>query len=108
MQLVRQGDERAKIAASASGSQFWISQAPAILVITGTYQRTARKYGRRAERYVDMEAGHAAQNVFLQAEASSLSAAIVGAFDDRKLSSIIAARTGEMPLAVMPVGHREN
>jgi hypothetical protein len=37
------------------------------IVICGVYERTSIKYGPRSERYVHMEAGHVAQNVYLQA-----------------------------------------
>ncbi len=47
-------------------------RAPALFVITGVVSRTAAKYGDRAERYVFLEAGHAAQNLLLQATALGL------------------------------------
>ena len=41
--------------------------------------RTAGKYGSRAERYVHIEAGHAAQNLCLQAVALELGPGVIGA-----------------------------
>jgi len=38
-----------------------------VLTINAVYERTARKYGLRATRYVHLEVGHIAQNVHLQA-----------------------------------------
>ena len=44
-----------------------IAEAPAILALCAVYERVTSKYGERGLRYVHMEAGHAAQNVYLQA-----------------------------------------
>lgn len=101
--LVREGDRRAQIARAARG-QDWIGEAPAILVIAAIYQRTERKYGDRAARYVHMEVGHAAQNVYLQAEALGLGTTMVGAFDDEALARELDLPAHEKPLALLPVG----
>ena len=58
--------ERAALASAAHG-QSRVGQAPIVIVMTGVYGRTTRKYGERGVRYVHVEAGHAAQNVLLQA-----------------------------------------
>ncbi|MBV1728149.1 MAG: nitroreductase family protein [Candidatus Desulforudis sp.] len=49
-----------------------VRNAAAVLVIAAVYERTTGKYGARGVRYVHLEAGHAAQNVCLQAVALNL------------------------------------
>jgi nitroreductase len=56
---------------------------------------------------VHIEAGHAAQNVCLQAVSLNLGTVIVGAFDDRKVKSVIHMAPQEEPLIIMPVGRNE-
>ncbi len=97
-------DARTELARVAYG-QSWIATAPAIIVIAAVYERTARKYGTRAERYVLIEVGHAAQNVYLQAVALKLGTTIVGAFDDRRLKNVLELKKNERPLCILPVGY---
>lgn len=98
-----EGDVRGRLAAAAL-HQRWVEHAPAVLVISAVAERTERKYGDRAERYVSLEAGHAAQNVLLQAEALGLGAVPVGAFDDAKVAQVLALQDGEAPVYLIPVG----
>lgn len=99
------GDRRAALARAAL-DQSWVADAAAIFVFTAVYQRTARKYGERAVRYVHMEVGHAAQNLFLQAEAFGLGSVVVGAFDDARVAKVLDLPEDRMPLSLMPVGHK--
>jgi SagB-type dehydrogenase family enzyme len=85
--------------------QTFIAQAPLALVITAEYERTSGKYGDRATRYVHMEAGHAAQNVYLQAEALGLGTVVAGAFQDEAIAQALSLPAGHRPLYIMPVGH---
>ncbi|MBW2726166.1 MAG: SagB/ThcOx family dehydrogenase [Deltaproteobacteria bacterium] len=101
--LESQGELRARVAEAAL-DQEWIATAPAIVVLTAVYERTARKYRKRTERYVHIEAGHAAQNVYLQAEALGLGTTMVGAFHDDKLSRVLGLKEREVPIALLPVG----
>jgi SagB-type dehydrogenase family enzyme len=101
--LVRDGDPRAGVAEAAL-DQDWVAKAPAIVVIAAVYERTARKYGKRAERYVHMEAGHAAQNVYLQAAALGLGTTMVGAFRDEDLSRVLGLTGHTKPVGLLPVG----
>jgi SagB-type dehydrogenase family enzyme len=101
--MVRPVDARAHVARAALG-QRWIASAPATLVISAVYQRTERKYRERARRYVHLEAGHAAQSVYLQAAALGLGTTVVGAFQDGALARHLNLRTEEKPLALLPIG----
>lgn len=100
---VQSGDYREALARAAFG-QGWMATAPLTLVIAGVVARTAAKYGRRAERYVFMEAGHAAQNIYLQAQADGLGTTAVGAFQDEAVQSLLGLSDDETPLYLMPLG----
>ena len=105
--LVRRGstDLRAALRRAAL-DQPAVGEAPLIIVISGVVERTAARYGaERAERYVALEAGHAAQNVLLEAVSLGLGAVPVGAFDDAEVRRILALADGEAPLYLIPVGH---
>jgi SagB-type dehydrogenase family enzyme len=79
--------------------------AVAVLVIAGVYERTEGKYAERAERYVEMEAGHAAQNLLLQAVALDLGAVPIGAFYDDQVQAALGLPADHRPLYLIPVGH---
>ncbi len=100
---VAEGDRRGAVA-SAALSQDWMRRAPAILLIAGVFERTARKYGGRATQYVHFEAGCAAQNVALQGAALGIGSVVVGAFDDAALAKAAGLAPGERPIALIPVG----
>jgi SagB-type dehydrogenase family enzyme len=97
------GDLRADAARAALG-QSWIADSRAIMVIAAVFRRTTAKYGKRGERYVHMEAGHAAQNVYLQATALDLGTTVIGAFDDERLHALVRMAMDEAPLSLLPLG----
>lgn len=101
---VMEGDRRIALAAAALG-QSWLADAALTLVFAARYGRTTLKYGRRGIQYVHTEAGHAAQNVLLMAVALNLGAAVVGAFDDERVVSVMGLSEEETPLYLVPVGH---
>jgi SagB-type dehydrogenase family enzyme len=92
------------IAAAALG-QSAVLEAPAVFVICAVYERTSGKYRDRAERYVKIEVGHAAQNILLQAFAMGLGAVPIGAFDDRMIQQSLQLHPDRQPLYIIPVGH---
>lgn len=97
------GDLRADLARAAL-EQHWLQAASAVLVFSALVERTTGKYGSRGVNYIYIEVGHAAQNVFLQARALGLGAAVVGAFDEARIAALVHLRAGERPLYLMPLG----
>jgi len=97
------GDQRAAAARAAFG-QPWVRDAPVVMLISAVMARTEARYGGRAERYVHLEAGHAGQNVYLQATALGLVTVAVGAFDDDALARALGLADEERPLYLLPLG----
>ena len=91
----------------AAYSQDWIMHAAAIIVFTAIHERTTKKYGKRGKRYVYIEAGHAAQNLFLQAESLELASVVVGAFNDKAVIGMLQLRDNTAPILLMPIGHKQ-
>lgn len=100
---VRAKDVREELAAAALG-QSCVKEGAINIVIAAVYERTTGKYGERGVRYVHMEAGHAAQNIYLQASALNLGTVVIGAFYDDRVKEILGLAAQEQPLYIMPVG----
>ena len=96
-------DLRGAVAAASDGQEA-VRTAPATLVITAEIAVTARKYGKRAERFATLEAGHAAQNVLLTATGLGLGAVPVGWFEDDKVRRALGLASDVTPLYLIPVG----
>ena len=106
LSLVAPGDVQAELRAAAV-DQGVVERAAIDVVITAVDERTTGKYGERGElRYVPMEAGHAGQNLYLQAESLGLSTVSIGAFGDARVRELVGAPENHRPLYVFPVGKR--
>jgi SagB-type dehydrogenase family enzyme len=89
----------------AAWGQKFIEDAPLTLVFAAQFSRTTGRYGQRGIRYVYMEAGHAAQNVHLQAEALGLGSVAVGAFDDASVSKVLTLPNHLEPIYMVVIGY---
>nr|CBH37801.1 conserved hypothetical protein [uncultured archaeon] len=105
LEKVKADDIRAELAGAALGQEC-IRDAAMDIVFTAVYERTTRKYGERGIRYAHMEAGHAAQNVYLQAVSLDLGTVVIGAFNDSKVKKVVNLGEQENPLYIMPVGRK--
>lgn len=104
IRLERTGDLRPEVAEAAL-FQDWIAEAPLILLVTAVADRLRGRYGSRSERYALLEAGHAAQNILLEAQSLGLAGTPVGAFDDDRISELFNLERGENPIYLLPIGH---
>lgn len=85
-----------------------VLEAPLVILISAVFERTAQKYGEaRTPQYVYLEAGHAAQNILLQAVALDLDAVPIGAFHEDQISQALALPPNQTLLYLIPVGHPE-
>ena len=103
IKMVKRGDLRKELS-EACLRQSVVAEAGAVVVIAAVFERTTGKYGARAERYVYMEAGHAGQNLLLEAVALGLGAVPGGAFEDVRVKQRLGMPEEETAVYVIPVG----
>ena len=97
-------DHRAELA-HAAFNQAFVATAPTMVVIAARPERTRRKYGAVADDLINREAGHAAQNVLLEATAEGVAAVPVGGFDPRAVQRALALPPDVVVLYLIPVGY---
>jgi SagB-type dehydrogenase family enzyme len=91
----------------ASGSPGAYDSAPATVIFTVTFGRTAFKYAERAFRYVAMDTGHAAYNLSLAASGAGWRAPMIARFDDRAVTSALGLDPSiEAPLLLVPLADK--
>ena len=67
--------------------------------------RLSHRYGAKAEEFVQIEVGHASQNILLQAAALGLAAVPVGSLDHSRAADALALPPDQTVLYLIPVGH---
>lgn len=97
-------DLRAELCSAALGQEF-IRVAPLTIVLAAEFSRTTNHYGKRGIRYIYMEAGHAAQNIHLQAESLGLGSVAVGAFDDIAVGKVLSLPAKFEPVYMVVAGY---
>jgi SagB-type dehydrogenase family enzyme len=103
LQVVVEGLDRDNVAQAALGQQF-VADAGVNIVIAADFSKTRTRYRDRTERYVYMEAGHAAQNILLEATSLGLGSVPVGAFDDRALARMLGLPSGLSAIYMVSIG----
>jgi SagB-type dehydrogenase family enzyme len=88
----------------ASLGQACVRNAALNMVFSAVYDETTSRYGDRGIRYVNIDVGHASENVYLQCGSLGLGTVAVGAFNDEKVKEALKLKKEESPLYIMPVG----
>ena len=108
LEIILKGDKRSELCI-AGFNQKMIKNAPADIVYSAIYKRTSKKYGNRGrERYVCMDLGHSAENVYLQAFSLNIGTCAIGSFSDIKVKEVLNMPAEEEPLYIMPIGKLKN
>jgi SagB-type dehydrogenase family enzyme len=100
------GDLRSQLSSIADGQQA-VDQAPVDFVITGNYQKMINKYKdpTLCTRFVDLEAGHAGENIYLEAGSRGLVTVAIGSFNETQMVQLMELPQNETPLYIFPMGH---
>ena len=102
----RTGNRQSELRAATLDQEF-VDDAPLDIIVCAVDERTTGKYGEQGRRrFVPMEAGHAGENLALQAEALGLATVSVGAFDDDRIRDVLEVPPTQRPLYIFPVGQR--
>ena len=81
-----------------------VAEGAVAVVFMALRERTARKYGELADRFVLLEAGHAAENLLLQAQALGLGAVPVGVFQSAVIQELVQSEAE--PVYIVNLGKR--
>jgi SagB-type dehydrogenase family enzyme len=100
-----EGDRREKLLLAVFGQQCAKESSVAIL-FAAHYGLARREFGEHAVRLANIEAGHAAQNLCLQATALGLGFIGLGKFDADLLREALGVPEREDPLYVLVVGRK--
>jgi SagB-type dehydrogenase family enzyme len=75
-----------------------IKNAPAVLVFFGKSERTT------TQRWIFLEAGHAAQNVYLQGISLGIGGVVMAGFMDESVRKALNMPENRQPVYIMPIG----
>lgn len=114
MKLHIDHDVRADLETAALEDQPWIGKAAGIITICADMVAATSAfadqppYGTRGQRYVHIEAGAAAQNIYLQAAAEGLACVLVAGFQDEATAGVLNLAAPVAPVLHMCFGWPES
>lgn len=92
--------------AQAALGQWFLSEAPVVIVVCAEPERSALRYGGRGRHlYSLQDTAAATENLLLAAVASGLGACWVGAFDEEEASRVLDLPSHLRPVAIVPIGY---
>jgi SagB-type dehydrogenase family enzyme len=95
---IAEGDIKTKLYAAVGQSP--IKNAPAALILTGMQKRSTNP------GWMYLEAGHAAQNVYLQAVSLNLGTVSMGGFIEENVKKALNLPNDELTIYIMPLGKK--
>lgn len=76
-------------AAAAALGQEMVKESAATFIWIAVAERTTWRYGERGYRYLHLDAGHVAQNLYLAAESVGAGACAIAAFSDNEMNALL-------------------
>ncbi|MEM4700374.1 MAG: nitroreductase family protein [Candidatus Nezhaarchaeales archaeon] len=102
--VVRDEGVKEKLAAEAL-HQWWIAEAPVVVVACANERRSSSVYGARGRSlYCICDVSAAVENLLLAAHARGLGSCWVGAFNDEGVARLLGLPSGVRPIAILPIG----
>ncbi len=103
--VVRNQEIKRALAHAALG-QWFLSEAPVVIVVCAEPERSALRYGNRGRYlYSLQDTAAATENLLLAAVASGLGACWIGAFDEEEAARALDLPSGLRPVAIVPIGY---
>ena len=91
--------------AIASLRQFFIAEAPVLIVICNDKEKVMEDYGERGELYSIQNCAVAAENIMLKAADLKLDTCWIGAFDEKAICRILKIPDFLMPEIIITLGY---
>ncbi len=88
LECLREGDFKHVLANAALGQEI-VSSAQVCFIWTAVVERSMWKYRQRAFRYIYLDAGHIAQNLYLAGTAAGMGVCGIGAFFDDQVNDLV-------------------
>lgn len=87
-------------------NQEHVEEAPVLIVVCSNTARSVARYGQRGkEFYSAIDGAFASMLILLTATNEGLGAGFVGAFDDEKISEILALPVDVRPVGIIALGY---
>jgi SagB-type dehydrogenase family enzyme len=100
LEFIHAGDFGGALAEAALGQEM-VADAQAIFLWTAVIERSRWKYRQRAYRYIYLDAGHIAQNLYLAGAALDLGVCGIGAFFDDRVNALLGVDGAEETIVYM-------
>jgi nitroreductase len=102
--VVRDANIKRRLAEAAL-NQFFIEEAPVVIVVCADSNRSGQSYGSRGtDLYCIQDTAAAIQNLLLGAVALGLGTCWVGAFQEDMVRVVLGVPKGLRPVAIIPIG----
>jgi len=105
--LTKQGDLYPEVLKANAFFNKWIKSTDVVFVVAGMPGILQKTMPESGTRFMDLEAGMAAENLMLTAVSMGLGCCPVGGFTDKKVAAALGMDKDTQALLLVPVGKRE-